>query len=147
MTDDIDTFSKKIINGLDDTQIAKDVSVANISPKEHFLKSVLDLVTDQLHKASDYDIVIDAAIEKVKDRVEHNELSVSELMDVISLLTNKKLDLVKTAFAPFQNSQKSILDSTSNGDDFEKGLKEYNPEQLKLIDKIVNVISKKGTND
>jgi len=134
----IETMANSINKGFEDDKNLECVNKAiSISPKERLQRSILGLVEDQLTKATSYDIIIQKASKRVEERIDANELSLDSLMQIISTFTSKKLDVIQTVFDPFKSSQKdNLFDARESDSDFEKGLKDMSPEQLKLMDQV-----------
>jgi len=140
--DKVEDIAEKINDGLD-----KEVKRID-SPKDVVTNSILSLVSDQLHKASNYDIIIQKAQDKVVDRIDNNELEFSELMEVISTMNNKKLEIINSMFDPFRGQKQGLFDNgnESSPDDFDKGIKNLSHDELQTLEAVfrgVQNLSKK----
>ena len=141
----VENLANTFTEGLNSEELQKEVNnIAKISPRDILQHSILDLMKDQLNKASGYDVIIQKAIDGISARLDSNELDICELLTVVSSFSAKKLDIIKTIFAPLQGGspENSLFLNTKDDDnDLEKGLKEMTPAQLKLMDKLMLTIN------
>lgn len=139
-----------IMDGLDNKQLEQDVFVERIStPEERLRTSLLGLVEKQAKEACNFDKAIGLAIGAVVDKIRTNEMTVSELLNTISTLSNKKTDIITTILEPFKptpNGVSSLLPPApkkEREDDFTEGLKAMSAEELQTIQKVFDMIKPK----
>lgn len=139
-----------ILNGLDSPQLEQEVFVERIStPEERLRTSLLGLVEKQAKEACNFDKAIGLAVGAVVDKIRTNEMTVSELLNTITTLSNKKNDLIVSILEPFKptpNGVSSLLPPApkkEREDDFTEGLKAMNAEELQTIQKVFDMIKPK----
>lgn len=117
-----------------------------ILPEERLRNSLLGLVEKQTREACNYDKAIGLAISSVVDKIQTNELTASELLNVISTLSNKKIDLITGILEPFKPTPNGVslllppVKEKQREDDFTEGLKAMNAEELQTIQKVFDMI-------
>lgn len=139
-----------ILDGLDNPQLEQDAYIERItSPEERLRTSLLGLVEKQTIEACNFDKAIGLAIGAIVDKIRTNEMTVSELLNTVSTLSNKKTDIITTILDPFKptpNGVSSLLPPApkkEREDDFTEGLKAMNAEELQTIQKVFDLIKPK----
>lgn len=139
-----------IMDGLDNKQLEFDASLERmVLPEERLRESLLGLVEKQTREACNYDKAIGLAISSVVDKIQTNELTASELLNVISTLSNKKIDLITGILEPFKPTPNGVslllppVKEKQREDDFTEGLKAMNAEELQTIQKVFDMIKPK----
>lgn len=139
-----------IVDGLDNKQLEFDASLERmVLPEERLRESLLGLVEKQTREACNYDKAIGLAISSVVDKIQTNELTASELLNVISTLSNKKIDLITGILEPFKPTPNGVslllppVKEKQREDDFTEGLKAMSAEELQTIQKVFDMIKPK----
>ena len=139
-----------IMEGLDNKELEFDANVQRmVLPEERLRESLLGLVEKQTREACNYDKAIGLAISSVVDKIQTNELTASELLNVISTLSNKKIDLITGILEPFKPTPNGVslllppVKEKQREDDFTEGLKAMNAEELQTIQKVFDMIKPK----
>lgn len=139
-----------IMDGLDNKELEFDANVQRmVLPEERLRESLLGLVEKQTREACNYDKAIGLAISSVVDKIQTNELTASELLNVISTLSNKKIDLITGILEPFKPTPNGVslllppVKEKQREDDFTEGLKAMNAEELQTIQKVFDMIKSK----
>ena len=132
----------QIIDGLDDVH-----EVQRIEPADVRLKNkLLDLVSGQVGEIAKLDRIISKGLSSLESRLEVNELSAQDTLNVINTLSNKKIDLTTAILDPFKaapGGTSPLLPPAKEKDDntdLERGLREMKPEELKALEKVFRVL-------
>jgi len=135
-----------IMIGLD-KEATPDVQVQRIkSPDEKLRESLLNFVSKQIDEIQKLDVVIALSLNNLIGRLQTNELSASEVLNIINTLSNKKVDVTTSILEPFKptpNGTNVLLPPAKEGNefsDFERGMKEMSKEDLKVLEGLFRAI-------
>lgn len=141
---------KSIVEKLDDEDSNADVELERMTlPEDRLRNSLLSLVEKQAREANNYDKAIGLALNSVIDKIATNELTTSELLSVISTLSNKKVDLISGILEPFKPTPNGVslllppVKEKETENDFTEGLSAMSQTELDTINKFYNVIKQK----
>ncbi len=116
------------------------------TPDERLRSSLLNFVTKQINEIDKLDKVVELSLNSLKAKIELNELSASEILNVINTISNKKVDITTAILDPFKvtgNGTSPLLPPAtqrSDSTDFERGVKEMSSEDLRIIEKVTKYI-------
>lgn len=137
-----------IVEGLD-KEISEDVMAERVLlPEERLRNALLGLVEKQVKEACNYDEAINLAVSSVKDKIVTNELTTSELLNVISTLSNKKVDLIATTLEPFKPTPNGVslllppIREREKEDDFSEGMKNVTGEELEVLNNLFKALKR-----
>ena len=135
-----------IMKDLDDKDIEKDVEVQRIEPADIRLKNkLLDLVSGQVGEIAKLDTIISKGLTSLETRIELNELSAQDTLNVINTLSNKKVDLATAILDPFKAAPGGTspllppAKEKSGESDLIEGLKKMPSDDLKKLEKLFRV--------
>jgi hypothetical protein len=140
MKQETETNIDQIMNGLDNEDVSKDVEVVKIKTQaEHLRDTLTDFVAGQINEIKRYDNTIALAITRLNERLLTNELTAAETLNVISTLSNKRVDLTSTLLDPFKPTTTSspllpAAKENADSSDIDKALKNMKPDDLKTLD-------------